>query len=36
MPFNEEDRKAFRVMFIVAGGFVAGLLLLFYIIVTDL
>ena len=33
---SEEDRKAFRVMFIVAGGFVAGLLLLFYIILTDL
>lgn len=36
MPLAEEDRRSLRVLLVVAFGFLAGIGLLFYIILTDL
>ncbi len=36
MPLNSEDRKSLRVLLIVAGGFVLGVVYLMYVIATDL
>ena len=36
IPINREDRKTLHVLFIVMAGFMAGVALLFYVIVTDL
>ena len=36
VPIDREDRKYVHVLLIVVAGFMAGVLLLFYVIATDL